>query len=345
MQVPRVSFSNESSERGFDRALRASEAELDAPTRDLATQREATSRRDEEPTIPVTDAGAAQTEVARSERTVGETAMTATETATNAEVADAAARRVGTAEAGQAREAGTSRVEPSEEGETARRTEAGKGAASPASIALEERLHAQARTTPVRGALAISGPGTAAATTAAAPRNTGTPLLEKSLAGPRTESPATTTATYRTFNKQTLELAEQARDSVFKQIAMHLGQERGEVRMLLDPPDLGQLDVRMAIDDAGRLTLSMFTERPELAVMLDKHMPELARSLAQNGLTITQTAVQQQSQDSRRRDHDSFGQAQGAKGSDGASDDDSTPRIEELARRGFFTAEGFDFWV
>ncbi len=49
---------------------------------------------------------------------------------------------------------------------------------------------------------------------------------------------------------KTIAVLQPARDSVFRQILFKLGKDRGEMRVLLDPPEFGQLDLHMQVENA-----------------------------------------------------------------------------------------------
>lgn len=336
MAVPRVSFANEARGRGFERVLKGRNVgspesrNTPSPRRDDASSEAAPA--------PVADGGN-RTEPRREKPVATPSEAPAQQPKSPVDAGEAAARQV----------VGTNPTAP-ERGRDPGKPDAKApepapfpGATTPAALALEDRLRTQVRVVPAAAGVAAVGATTASG--GAAGRPASAPGFEKAHSATRTERPAATTPSFRTFSKQTLELAEQARDSVFKQIAFRLSPEHGEMRMLLDPPELGQLDVRLTVDQAGKVTLNMLAERPELAVMLDKHMPELTRALAQSGLTVHQAAVEQQSQEQRRQTQWERESASGPAFGGIATDHDLASPAEELARRGFYSAEGFDFWV
>jgi flagellar hook-length control protein FliK len=184
--------------------------------------------------------------------------------------------------------------------------------------------------------------GTAAAATTPArdPRPAAaTPAGEPRAAGPQPRV-ATPAPGYRTHSPQALRLAEQARDSVFKQILLRVEGGGAEMRMLLDPPELGELDLRLVVDKGGSLKLSIAAERPELAWMLDKHMHELRSALAAHGLTLAQADVQTQERPGQRS---ALSRAALAAGS--GLDPDAAAEAARPARAGFWSEAGFDFWV
>ena len=146
---------------------------------------------------------------------------------------------------------------------------------------------------------------------------------------------------YATRNAKSMQLLEQARDSVFKQILMKLTDGGGEMRMRLSPPDLGQLDLRMTVEGGNKLTLMIAAERNDMAQLLQRHLDELKGTLQENGLEVTGAEVQ------TRED---FERQQSAADNDDAS---ATPSPNDIAedvvsapqQRGYITADGLDFWA
>lgn len=232
-------------------------------------------------------------------------------------------------------------------GTLARRIETGKGAGVPTSTspgtgagapgaagaapspALVPAPHAAAATSPAPAAATIAASGTA-------PNGRLAGALAK-------ETPAATlretgTSGYRIWNPRTLQLAEQSRDSLFRQIVMRLGSEGGEVRMLLDPPELGRLDLTMQVEPSGNVRLSILAERPELAGLLEKHMPELRAALTAQGLGVTHAEVR--SHDRARREG-----PWPEPGIGGADHDEPEVAQAGHLHAGYVTADGLDFWV
>ncbi len=147
-------------------------------------------------------------------------------------------------------------------------------------------------------------------------------------------------AAYRSVTPQSAQMLEAARDSVFKQILVRLSGEQSEMRVRLEPPDLGQLDLRMTVEKNGQLRLFVNAERHDLAAMLQRNLPELAAALQQGGLQVVHAEVH-----GGRRDP-------GARGGDADSDwhgggaaADTVANPSSLARGGWISAEGLDFWV
>lgn len=164
----------------------------------------------------------------------------------------------------------------------------------------------------------------------------GAPLASTSHA-----KPATVQTGYATKSAHSMQLLEQARDSVFKQILMKLTDGGGEMRMRLSPPDLGQLDLRMTVEGGNKLTLVIGAERGDMAQLLQRHLEELKSTLQENGLEVTGAEVQTRDDFEREQaDAGDAGDAASHASDDFAEDAASAPRP-----RGYVTADGLDFWA
>lgn len=145
---------------------------------------------------------------------------------------------------------------------------------------------------------------------------------------------------YRTLNAQAVQLNEQARDSVFKQILFKLGKDGGEMRMRLDPPEFGELDLRMTVENGNSLRLSIGTERADLRDLLLAGLDQLKKELEQSGLTVTHADVHTRQGD--KGDGESFA-GSGQDKAQGETEGDASSAAP--ARAGWITAQGLDFWV
>jgi flagellar hook-length control protein FliK len=150
-----------------------------------------------------------------------------------------------------------------------------------------------------------------------------------------------TVAGYRTNSAASAELLEHARDSVFKQVLMQLTEGGGEMRMRLEPPDLGELDLRLVVTAGNQLTLSVSAERADVAQLLQRHLDELKHTLQQAGLDVTGASIE------TRRDGGNRGHAHGGGHGGAAHDHDQPPPAELFGARtgGFVSADGLDFWA
>lgn len=233
-------------------------------------------------------------------------------------------------------------------GEPERQATAGKGADSPRTssspieplFAAVVQYTAQSPTpaTPFvpgqRGVAAVTG----ASATTAATRGTEMSALRSA---PPLRAPAATAA-LRTPTPATAELFEQARDSVFQQILMKLNGDGGEMRLRLQPPELGQLDLRLVVEDGNRLTLTIAADRQDVSQLLQRHLDELKHTLQQAGLEISGASVQTRSEFAREHGG-AFGRETG-EGAHADVDDEPTAAVDR-ARLGYVSATGLDFWA
>ncbi|MCC7396799.1 MAG: flagellar hook-length control protein FliK [Planctomycetes bacterium] len=240
-------------------------------------------------------------------------------------------------------------TESTSRGETVRQETAGKGADSPRTSARDvepllaavvQRAATPAAVSPVVGGPAIGAvEGARAATTGNAPtRGVDGTAPKTSTALP---TPATT-GSYKTNSAASAQLLEQSRDSVFKQILMRLDGTGGEMRMRLEPPELGELNLRLVMDHGNKLTLTIAAERQDIAQLLQQHLAALEQTLKSAGLDVAGAEVQTQSEfDRQSREHDA---QQAATFAGGGADEPAAPQ-PTFRPRGFVAAEGLDFWA
>ena len=151
-----------------------------------------------------------------------------------------------------------------------------------------------------------------------------------------------TTASYRTSSTASAELLEQARDSVFKQILMQLTGDGGEMRMRLQPPELGELDLRLVVANGNQLNLTIAAERADMTQLLERHLDELKQTLQQAGLEVTGASVQTRSEFAREQRARDEARGDGQR----AATDIAPPAPTDLPRSGgYVTATGLDFWA
>lgn len=239
------------------------------------------------------------------------------------------------------------RIDASRRGEPGRQTTAGKGSDSPRThstrAALAEPLLDEIAGHGARGperAVAVIG---SAAAPAGAGRATGDPLLRAvdgaNQRGSDTARSAAVKPGYRTSAAATAQMLDQARESIFRQLLLKITDGGGEMRMRLDPPELGEVELRMVVEHGNRLTLAISTERADLAELIQRHVTELATSLAGAGLELTRADVH------ARGSGDAAEEPFGGDAEPGAGDDDGGTDIERPQRRGYIRADGLDFWV
>lgn len=151
-----------------------------------------------------------------------------------------------------------------------------------------------------------------------------------------------TTATYRTDNAAQAHLLDHARDSVFKQILMQLTGDGGEVRMHLDPPELGQLDLRMVVEQGNKLSLTIAAEREDLQQLLEQHLDQLKQTLQQAGLEVTSAHVQTRGEFAREQQQRQQASEDGTAAVPAATKPSTTT---DLRRAITSSGSGLDFWA
>jgi hypothetical protein len=158
-------------------------------------------------------------------------------------------------------------------------------------------------------------------------------------AGAVLRAPATAAA-YRTDSTAQAQLLDQARDSVFKQILMQLTGDGGEVRMRLQPPELGELDLRMVVEHGNQLSLTIAAEREDLQQLLEQHLDELKHTLQQAGLEVTSAHVQTRGEFAREQQ-----QRQQANDDGAAAAAAGKAATKNLPRPTTIGGSGLDFWA
>lgn len=188
-------------------------------------------------------------------------------------------------------------------------------------------------------ALLAGAPAGAPVTTRAIADRIGAPAA---LPAQRPAAATVAVAGYRTLNRQSVQMVEQARDSVFRQIVFRLGKDTGEMRVRLEPPELGELDLHLRVDRGGSLRLSIGAERAELRDLLLQDLDQLKRTLQDHGLRVVHAEVHLRDggRNPARGEHDRSGRGPAGEAIDPI--DDAEPA---QARPVVWTAQGLDFWV
>lgn len=116
---------------------------------------------------------------------------------------------------------------------------------------------------------AAASAATASTTTASAPvlGHAATPLATLA---PAPAPEAMPRATYVPLEPEALSVA----------IARHIDDGNHVFEISLTPDDLGRVDVRLEVDEQGRMTAQVYAERPETLKLLQQDRAELIRSLA-----------------------------------------------------------------
>lgn len=242
----------------------------------------------------------------------------------------------------------TAAAETYRRGEPVRQETAGKGADSPRTSSRDPEsllaafvVHAATPAAPTTGAIAGGQSGVQGVTSAKA-ANAATRGFDGTLQASATPTRAAAVAAgYRTASTTAqAQLLDQARDSVFQQILLKLTPEGGEMRMRLDPPELGELDLHMVVEGGNKLSLSIAAERQDMTQLIQRHLDELKQTLQASGLEVTDAQVH--TRGDRAGDQRHFGPRQPHSGGDHQDATASTPLPK---RGGYVSAEGLDFWV
>jgi chemotaxis protein MotD len=109
------------------------------------------------------------------------------------------------------------------------------------------------------------------------------------------------------------------------------GGKRFDIR--LDPPELGRVDVRLNVDDNGKVTSHLVVERSETLDLLRRDQPQLERALQQAGLN-TDGGLQFSLRDQNSAQRDQTPRDNGANTSQLIVPDDEAAAAE-AARRGY----------
>ncbi len=142
-----------------------------------------------------------------------------------------------------------------------------------------------------------------------------------------------------------MQLEAKTRDSMFKQIALKLLPNGGQMRMRLDPPHLGNLDVNMIVEKGTVVQLSLAAERSDVANMLDRHLPDLKQHLHDLGLSVKNAEVTTHDFTGRgERQHHEQGNTDLANGH-GDETNQEVDTSAALQQVGYMTQDGLDFWV
>jgi hypothetical protein len=90
------------------------------------------------------------------------------------------------------------------------------------------------------------------------------------------------------------------------------GQRHFDIR--LDPAELGRVDVRLTVDDAGKAQATLSVEKPQTLELLQKDSSHLERALKDAGLELTQNglnfSLKGQQQQQQAQDHTPFARGQ-----------------------------------
>ena len=76
------------------------------------------------------------------------------------------------------------------------------------------------------------------------------------------------------------------------QIAARLNAGIKQFDIRLDPPELGRIDVKLSIDDAGKAQAHLAVEKPQTLDLMQKDSGSLQRALKEAGIDLAQSGLQ-----------------------------------------------------
>ena len=125
------------------------------------------------------------------------------------------------------------------------------------------------------------------------PAAVASPTLDATRAASTNTRPTATTAGYRSTGNQQLELLQQARESVFKQLALTLNKQgTGRMRLWLEPRELGRIDVQLSVSAGNVAKLWIRTEHADLGAMLDQHREGLLDAVREAGFDVQEGEIE-----------------------------------------------------
>lgn len=235
-------------------------------------------------------------------------------------------------------------------------SQSGKGADVPTDPSHSfDRSGTGASAGPVPAGAAASGSAvttTATATSAPARADGVTPVgssarLSSADGRARAEQAARPQAGYRSASKSAVQLDAAARDSVFRQIALRLTPEGGQMRLLLDPAEFGELDIKVRVD-GKTLSLSIVADDPTVAASLERDLEGLRSAIRAQGFDVANAEIHTRQDAPDGRDpsgwENELADEFGTRPADRAGEDaETTP--EPVPVRHLITADRLDFWA
>ena len=135
-------------------------------------------------------------------------------------------------------------------------------------------------------------------------------------------------------------------DDVVKSVRMQVEAGGGQMRMRLDPPELGALDVAVKMLD-GRMTATFTTNNDHATQLLSHSLNDLKHSLEASGITVDRIQVRQASSDNNAQqqpgDHRREGQSGAFDQPSGRGDQQRKEAVEKMWRKLAYGSDELDF--
>jgi flagellar hook-length control protein FliK len=135
-------------------------------------------------------------------------------------------------------------------------------------------------------------------------------------------------------------------DNVVKSVRTQVEAGGGQMRMRLDPPELGALDVAVKMVD-GRMTASFTTSNDHATQLLSHSLNDLKQSLEASGITVDRIQVRQTSSDNNAQqqpgDHRRDGQSGAFDQPSSRGDQQRKDAVEKMWRKLAYGSDELDF--
>jgi len=144
--------------------------------------------------------------------------------------------------------------------------------------------------------------------------------------------------------QQPLDLqAKQASAMVGERILMMIGQGKQEVTIRLDPAELGSMHIKLQVQQ-DQLQVAIQTQVGQSRDILEQNLPRLREQLAQQGINLGETSVEQQSQQNSSNSNEPQGTSETGQSSD-LGDEPSLDQSEWLTTQIPLPAQGIDYYA
>jgi len=114
------------------------------------------------------------------------------------------------------------------------------------------------------------------------------------------------TSAGRLHGKLTEELSRSVLDQVVKHVALQVRGEMSEMKIRLDPPSLGEMQVTVRVDE-GRVQAQIDVSQPAVRVALETGVPQLRQTLADQGIELSRIDVCASGSSMSRESHEGDG--------------------------------------
>lgn len=135
-------------------------------------------------------------------------------------------------------------------------------------------------------------------------------------------------------------------ENVVKSVRTQLDAGGGQMKMRLDPPELGALEVAVKMVD-GRMTASFTTSNEQATHLLSHSLNDLKQSLEASGISVDRIQVRQSSADNNAQqqpgEHKRDGQSSAFDQHSGRSDQQRRDQVEKMWRKLAYGSDELDF--